>query len=125
MSAASLVLVFVFSSPGMRNFKVHQLSSESSASSIELHKFHHPETGFADEVTTFHRQNLATSIFEAARKILWTNAVGHFGLEEVHIRDLRRVKKPSSRSRRFKAGGSEYKWRIAPNSTDLLVVYLG
>ncbi|KAJ4492985.1 hypothetical protein C8J55DRAFT_220177 [Lentinula edodes] len=92
---------------------------------IDFISFHHPVTGLSHGLTTFHRQNLTTNIFETAGQIEWSsdyNATVHFGLEEVHIRDLRKAKKSSSRSRRFKAAGSEYKWKMASDSVDLFCV---
>ncbi|KAJ3811812.1 hypothetical protein EV368DRAFT_73710 [Lentinula lateritia] len=128
MSAAdSFVLQFVFVPTidgDMRTFKVHLLS-DGSPHTTELYRFHHPVTGLSHGLTTFHRQNLTTHIFETAGQIEWSsdyNATVHFGLEEVHIRDLRKAKKSSSRSRRFKAAGSEYKWKMASDSVDLFCV---
>ncbi|KAJ4472307.1 hypothetical protein J3R30DRAFT_3660141 [Lentinula aciculospora] len=122
------VLQFFFASTidaDMRTFKVHLFSNESPTHTIELYRFHHPVTGLSHGLTTFHRQNLVTNIFETAGQIEWSsdyNATVHFGLEEVHIRDLRKAKKSSSRSRRFKAAGSEYKWKLTSNLVDLFCV---
>ncbi|KAJ7507591.1 hypothetical protein B0H11DRAFT_2169371 [Mycena galericulata] len=82
-------------------------------------KFYHSSYGPSSGVTTFQRKNLNTSVWEPAGEISWTsntNATVHFGMTEVNIRDLRKPKKSSSQSRRFKAGGSEYKWKMAEGS---------
>ncbi|KAJ6539177.1 hypothetical protein B0H19DRAFT_960293 [Mycena capillaripes] len=87
-------------------------------------KFYHSSYGPSEGVTTFQRRNLATSVMEPAGEISWTsnsNATVHFGISEVNIRDLRKPKKSSSQSRRFKAGGSEYKWKMSEGS-DLFCV---
>ncbi|KAJ3803073.1 hypothetical protein GGU11DRAFT_671288 [Lentinula aff. detonsa] len=128
MSSPPFNLHFVFASAidaDMRTFKVNLLPSDSSTHSIELYRFHHPVTGLTHGLTTFRRQNMATNIFETAGQIEWSsdhNATIYFGLEEVHIRDIRKAKKSTSRSRRFKAGGSEYKWKLASDSADLVCV---
>ncbi|KIK65447.1 hypothetical protein GYMLUDRAFT_258198 [Collybiopsis luxurians FD-317 M1] len=128
MASTIRVLHFVFPSVAnadMRTFKVFQLSDEPSTDGVELYRFYHPVTGLAHGLTTFHRQNLTTSIFEPAGQIDWSsdyNATIYFGLEEVHIRNLRKAKKPSSQSRRFKAAdGSEYKWKMSSSESDDLV----
>lgn len=108
-------------------------------------------------MTTFHRQNLATQVFETAGQIEWlsnTNATIYFGVEQVYsdvwcVVDClcittRRIsescgsqKKPVARksivvpcriadltpfrSRRFKAGGSEYKWKISEDNINIFV----
>ncbi|KAF9076369.1 hypothetical protein BDP27DRAFT_1313222 [Rhodocollybia butyracea] len=121
-----VILHFVFSSTinsDMRSFNVLFLPGEST-DVVELYRFHHPLIGSTQGLTTFHRQNLATCIFETAGQIDWLsdhNATVYFGLEEVHIRDLRKAKKPTSKSRRFKASGSEYKWKQVPNANSDLV----
>ncbi|GLB33630.1 hypothetical protein LshimejAT787_0105140 [Lyophyllum shimeji] len=92
---------------------------------VELYKFYHPVTGMNIGMTNFYRQNLQTTVFEPAGAIEWLsneNATIQFGLEEVSIRDLRKVKNSNSKSRRFKAGGSTYKWKLAENETDLYCV---
>ncbi|KAJ3761650.1 hypothetical protein FB446DRAFT_714070 [Lentinula raphanica] len=126
MSSSTLDLNFVFTPENdMRSFKVNLLTTDPSIQIIELYRFYHPVTGLSHGLTTFHRQNLATNLFEPAGQIEWSsdhNATAYFGLEEVHIRDLRRAKKSSSRSRRFKAGGSEYKWKLSSDTGDLVCV---
>lgn len=88
----------------------------------ELYKFYHPVTGLSIGVTTFFRKNPATNVYDTAGSIEWlsnTNAIVHFGINEVSIRDLRKAKRSNSQSRRFKAGGSEYRWKFRDNKRDL------
>ncbi|KAJ7276236.1 hypothetical protein B0H12DRAFT_1005313, partial [Mycena haematopus] len=88
-----------------------------------LDKFYHSVYGPSSGVTTFQRKNLTTNVWEPAGEISWTsntNAIVHFGIDEVSMGDLRKPKKSSSQSRRFKAGGSEYKWKMTEGS-DLFV----
>jgi len=114
------------STSDVRSLRINQVL-EGSSNETELYKFYHP---FADAntgttTTTFHRMNLATNRWETAGEIEYrslTPITVHFGIEAVHARDLRKLKKSSSKSRRFKAGGSEYKWKIADNETDLVCV---
>ncbi|KAI0069013.1 hypothetical protein BV25DRAFT_1792070 [Artomyces pyxidatus] len=99
--------------------------TDDSTDQVELYKFHHPNTGSRIGVTTFHRMNMATQKWETAGEIDWTsdtNATVLFGIESISIRDLRTPKKSSSKSRRFKASGSEYKWKIADEGVDLFCV---
>jgi len=128
MADTDFILRFVYprspSTSDLRTFRVYEVVAGSSAE-VELYRFHHPMTGLTTSVTTIHRKNLATLVFEPAGSIEWssdTNATVHFGLEEVPVRQLRKAKKSSSRSRRFKAGNSEYKWKIAENEADLFCV---
>ncbi|KDQ64744.1 hypothetical protein JAAARDRAFT_28384 [Jaapia argillacea MUCL 33604] len=128
MTAPDIVLRFVYQPPGsnsdIRTFRVHHLQ-EGSENYFELYKFYHPITGMTSGSTTFHRKNRATLVWEPAGQIEWSsnsNAMIQFGIDEVSIRDLRRAKKSSSKSRRFKAGGSEYKWKVDDNGTDLFCV---
>ncbi|TFK56119.1 hypothetical protein OE88DRAFT_1731742 [Heliocybe sulcata] len=128
MSSGNTVLLFVYPPSGsnsdIRTFRGYQLSAGSSTST-ELYRFHHPLTGLSSGVTTFQHRNLTTGIWDTAGHIDWTsnsNATVTFGLDQVNIRDLRRAKKTTSQSRRFKAKGSEYKWKIAENESDLFCV---
>ncbi|KAF5388034.1 hypothetical protein D9615_000230 [Tricholomella constricta] len=121
-----LIFHFVYS-PGpnsdMRTFSVFRATDK--AGNLEIYKFYHPVTGMNIGMTNFYRQNLETTVFEPAGAIEWIsneNATIQFGIEEISIRDLRKAKKSSSQSRRFKAGGSVYKWKIADNEVDLYCV---
>ncbi|PCH41426.1 hypothetical protein WOLCODRAFT_131910 [Wolfiporia cocos MD-104 SS10] len=128
MSTADLVLQFLYpesSNADMRTFRVVQLPDETTSESEELYKFHHPNTGTTTGVTSIQRKNLTTQRWENAGQIEWTsntNATVYFGIERVSMRELRRLKKSSSRSRRFKASGTEYKWKIADNEIDMICV---
>jgi hypothetical protein len=109
-------------------------------------------------MTTFHRQNLSTHIFETAGDMQWhsnSNVNVTFGVDQVArfrrktansllilpgqysgSQKTKEVEQPVSStllleedtitrvthsSRRFKAGGSEYKWKVADNGNDLFV----
>ncbi|KAJ7781419.1 hypothetical protein B0H16DRAFT_1498347 [Mycena metata] len=110
------ILRFAFSKPDeIRTFRVHKRLEDGE---LALYEFYHSSYGPSSGVTTFQRKNLSHI------QISWTsreNATVHFGISEVNIRDLRKPKKSSSQSRRFKAGGSEYKWKMTEGS-DLLCV---
>lgn len=130
MPATDIVLRFAYPPPetnsDFRTFNVYRVSEESTEQ-VELYKFYHPNTGMPIGGTTFHRKNLNTMKWETAGEIEWTsntNATIYFGIDEVSIRDLRKPKNANSKSRRFKASGSEYKWKIAEKNTDLSVCSL-
>ncbi|KIM91026.1 hypothetical protein PILCRDRAFT_1246 [Piloderma croceum F 1598] len=87
--------------------------------------FLHPITIDPRMNTTFYRMNLNTRNYETAGFIEWSagwNARVTWGIETVSLRDCRKKKKEASKSRRFKAGDSEYKWKIAENERDLFCV---
>ncbi|KAJ6516051.1 hypothetical protein C8R45DRAFT_229928 [Mycena sanguinolenta] len=112
-----------FSKPEeIRSFRAYQ--QRDNATELEIYEFYHSVYGPSSGVTTFQRRNLTTNVWEPAGEISWTsntNATVHFGIDEVNIRDLRKPKKASSQSRRFKAQGSEYKWKMTEGS-DLFCV---
>ncbi|KAJ7499087.1 hypothetical protein FB451DRAFT_24977 [Mycena latifolia] len=119
-------LRFAYSnSEEIRTFRAYKrIEGAGGATDLELYQFYHSSYGPSSGVTTFQRVNLNTSVWEPAGEISWTsntNATVHFGIAEVSIRDLRKPKKSSSQSRRFKAGGSEYKWKMGEGS-DLFCV---
>ncbi|KAI6034305.1 hypothetical protein BKA83DRAFT_4188034 [Pisolithus microcarpus] len=98
-----------------RNFRVYQVI-ENAPERLEVYRFHHPTAG--------HRKNLAVLQWDAAGRIEWpttTSGTVWFGVDEVPIKDLRRIKNGTSQSRRFKCSGNEYKWKIAGNGQDLFV----
>ncbi|KAJ7699910.1 hypothetical protein B0H17DRAFT_1047627, partial [Mycena rosella] len=132
-----ITLRFAYSnSEEMRTFRVYKrIEAVGGATELELYqasasvdicflafillKFYHSSYGPSSGVTTFQRVNENTSVWEPAGEISWTsssNATVHFGINEVNIRDLRKAKKSSSQSRRFKAQGSEYKWKMGEGS---------
>ncbi|KAJ7179823.1 hypothetical protein C8R43DRAFT_1093369 [Mycena crocata] len=120
------VLRFSFSNPEeIRTFRAYKrIDTVANPTELELYQFYHSSYGPASGVTTFQRLNLATGVWEPAGEISWmshSNATVHFGVNEVSISDLRKPKKKSSQSRRFKAGGSEYKWKMTEESGLLCV----
>ncbi|OJT13300.1 hypothetical protein TRAPUB_10066 [Trametes pubescens] len=127
MTAPDLVLRFVYPANANADFRtvnIHQ-AVEGSDTLIELYKFHHPNTGVNTGLTTFQRKNFETQLWENAGQIEWnsnTSGAVYFGVERISIRELRKSKKPSSKSRRFKVNSSEYKWKIAENGADLICV---
>ncbi|KIK90988.1 hypothetical protein PAXRUDRAFT_831215 [Paxillus rubicundulus Ve08.2h10] len=81
-------------------------------------------TGNSIGTTTYHRKNLDTLIFETAGQIEWSsssNATAWLGVDEVAVKDLRKIKN-GSQSRRFKVPGMEYKWKIGENGNDLFCI---
>ncbi|KAG8218375.1 hypothetical protein J3R82DRAFT_3995 [Butyriboletus roseoflavus] len=128
MVDSDIVLRFVSStdsSADMRTFRVLQVI-ENAAAELELYKFSHPLTGHSMGTTTFHRKNLDTLVFETAGHIEWFssfNATVWFGVDEfLKPAALRYCTEMwLSRSRRFKASGMEYKWRLGENGNDMLV----
>ncbi|TFY79399.1 hypothetical protein EWM64_g4609 [Hericium alpestre] len=128
MSSTDIILKFSYppaeSNSDMRTFNVYRVY-EGSTDQLELYKFYHPNTGLSIGVTTFHRKNTTTSKWETAGEIEWssdTNATVHFGIDEVPMRELRKPKNTNSKSRRFKASGHEYKWKVAEGDKDLFCV---
>ncbi|KAI0773932.1 hypothetical protein C8Q74DRAFT_797720 [Fomes fomentarius] len=127
MASTDIVLRFEFSSnpnADVRTVQVLQVIDESR-STAELYKFHHPNTGVTTGVTSIQRKNTETGLWENAGQVEWssdTSGAVYFGVERVSIRELRKPKKPSSKSRRFKANGAEYKWKLAENGTDMVCV---
>ncbi|KAA1466135.1 hypothetical protein DENSPDRAFT_830884 [Dentipellis sp. KUC8613] len=127
MTSTDIILRFSHppseSNSDLRTFNIYRIY-DGSTDQIELYKFYHPNTGLAIGVTTFHRKNTSTSKWETAGEIEWssyTNATVHFGIDEVSMRELRKPKNSNSKSRRFKASGSEYKWKIGEEGNDLFV----
>ncbi|KAI0676866.1 hypothetical protein C8Q78DRAFT_50715 [Trametes maxima] len=136
MAATDLVLKFVYPNNPNADFRtvnIHQ-TIEGSDGPVELYKFYHPNTGLGTGVTTIQRKNAETQLWENAGNIDWqsnTSGSVYFGGVErrpllcsvqISIRELRKSKKPSSKSRRFKVNSSEYKWKLAENGTDLICV---
>ncbi|KAJ7095216.1 hypothetical protein B0H15DRAFT_967117 [Mycena belliarum] len=132
MATSTVTLRFAFTHPDeMRTFRAYKRLDGPGAAELELYQasdclpvFYHSSYGPSGGVTTFQRVNVATGVWEPAGEISWTsssNATVHFGIAEVNIRDLRKRKKASSQSRRFKAGGSEYKWKMGEGN-DLFCV---
>ncbi|OCH88303.1 hypothetical protein OBBRIDRAFT_94950 [Obba rivulosa] len=123
------ILPFEFSTnpnADMRTVNVKHVVA-GAAEPEEFYKFFHPLTGVTTGVTSIHRRNLATQRWENAGEVEWTNnwtAHVYFGLERVNMKEVRQLHKRSSKSRRFKAKGIEYKWKIADNGTDLFCVNL-
>ncbi|KAH8106213.1 hypothetical protein BXZ70DRAFT_1004487 [Cristinia sonorae] len=116
MSAGEYAFQFVYPAAtptnDLRTVLVKQVV-EGLESGIEFYK--HPVTGSISGVTTFSRMNLETQRWETAGTVEWSSnhsAVVTFGIESISMRELRKPKKSSSQSRRFKAGGSEYKWKV-------------
>lgn len=109
----------------MRTVNIKQVAvSDEQETEADLYKFYHPVIqGLRTGVTTYHRMNTSTGTWMMAGSIDWqtdsTCNVFFGGTEKVHIRELRKSKKATSKSRRFKAGGSEYKWKLAENGRDL------
>ncbi|KAM5535644.1 hypothetical protein V8D89_010631 [Ganoderma adspersum] len=132
MSTTDLVLRFELSSnpnADARTLQVLQIVDQNSAgagqSTVALYKFHHPNTGLTTGVTSIQRINTDTQVWENAGNIDWssnTSGAVYFGVERVSIRELRKPKKPSSKSRRFRVNNSEYKWKLAENGTDMICV---
>ncbi|KAJ7591234.1 hypothetical protein C8J56DRAFT_781949 [Mycena floridula] len=116
----------IYTSENQEIYRASTCQSPCFRRGLTAFKFYHPVlTGLSTGVTTFRRYNPQTSGFETAGQVEWrsdTNATVHFGLEQAHIRELRKAKKSTSRSRRFKARGSEYKWKIADDQVNLLCV---
>ncbi|KAJ3485364.1 hypothetical protein NLI96_g5028 [Meripilus lineatus] len=126
--AGDLILHFVYPAPtalnDLRTVTIKQVPAEGG-DEIELYKFSHPVTGTGVGVTTFQRQNFAVPRWETAGQIEWVNNYNgyiYFGVERVAMRDVRRQKKSTSTSRRFKAGGNEFKWKIINEGEDLICV---
>ncbi|KAH0839651.1 hypothetical protein J3R83DRAFT_569 [Lanmaoa asiatica] len=126
MAESDVVLRFVSStdsSADMRTFRVLQVL-ENAAAELELYKFSHPLTGHSMGTTTFHRKNLDTLIFETAGHVEWFssfNATVWFGVDEflkpAVLATL--LKMWLTRSRRFKTSGTEYKWKLRENGSDM------
>ncbi|KAI6130483.1 hypothetical protein EDD16DRAFT_1515605 [Pisolithus croceorrhizus] len=126
MSEPDIDLRFVYDgNADMRNFRVYQVIENAP----ERLEFHHPTAGHVTPTTTYKRKNLAVLQWETAGRIEWpttTSGTVWFGVDEVPIKDLRRIKNGTSqgpsRSRRFKFSGNEYKWKVAGNGQDLFCV---
>ncbi|KAF8897360.1 hypothetical protein BD779DRAFT_1465568 [Infundibulicybe gibba] len=119
-SSSDIILRFTYSNrtnTDMRTFTVHRVILDGSSDDIELYRFYHPITGLTTGDTTFYRRNMNTNVFEPAGQIQWmsdSNVTVGFGIDEVMV---------LKRSRRFKAGGSEYKWRVSSeNSADIYCI---
>ncbi|KAG2077596.1 hypothetical protein BDR04DRAFT_556298 [Suillus decipiens] len=127
--AAETDMVFRFVNPTdeMRTFRVYQVIGTAAHEELELYRFSHSMTGSSGGTTTYQRKNMNSLIFETAGQISWSSntnpSVVYFGLEDVSVRDLRKVKNATSQSRRFKSGvGAGYKWKVSDNRTDLYCI---
>lgn len=124
MSEPDIDLRFIYDgNADARNFRVYQVI-ENAPERLEVYRFHHPTAGHVTPTTTYKRKNLAVLQWDAAGRIEWpttTSGTVWFGVDEVPIKDLRRIKNGTSQSRRFKCSGNEYKWKIAGNGQDLFV----
>lgn len=110
-----------------RAFRVYQVVGTAAHEELELYRFSHSMTGSAGGTTTYQRKNMNSLIFETVGHISWSSNIMasavYFGLEEVSVKDLRKVKNATSHSRRFKSGvGAGYKWKISDNRTDLYCI---
>ncbi|KAF8138175.1 hypothetical protein EV363DRAFT_1155660 [Boletus edulis] len=127
MANTDIVLRFVLSTDSnvdMRTFRVLQVLGNATEE-LEVYKFSHPLTGHSTGTTTFHRKNLDTAIFETAGHVEWFssfNATVCFGVDECSVKDLRKTENGGHRSRRFKASGVEYKWKLGESGTDMLCI---
>lgn len=125
--SSDIALRFLYSTDvnvDTRNFRVYQVI-ESSPERLEVYRFCHPTPGHTSPTTTLQRKNLDALLWETAGRIEWSSdahATIWFGVDEVSIKDLRRVKNSTSQSRRFKVSGNEYKWKIGENSHNLFCV---
>ncbi|KAG1874614.1 hypothetical protein DFJ58DRAFT_713211 [Suillus subalutaceus] len=111
-----MVFRFVNPTDDTRTFRVYQVVG-TAHEELELYKFSHSMTGSSGGTTTYQRKKYEH----------WSSntiaSVVYFGLEEVSVRDLRKVKNATSHSRRFKSGvGAGYKWKISENRTDLYCI---
>ncbi|KAG2369987.1 hypothetical protein BDR07DRAFT_330321 [Suillus spraguei] len=127
--AAETDMVFRFVNPTdeMRTFRVYQVIGTAAHEELELYRFSHSMTGSSGGTTTYQRKNMNSLIFETAGQISWSSNTNpsavYFGLEDVSIKDLRKVKNATSQSRRFKSGvGACYKWKVSDNRTDLYCI---
>ncbi|KAK7695689.1 hypothetical protein QCA50_000325 [Cerrena zonata] len=122
MSNGDLRLHFVFSERfDMRTFNVNRLDADG-VSEVTLYKVFHPLPDSLVSETIFERMNFATGQWDKAGIIEWSNRTtcGVFfgGIPpKIGMRELRKKKKNNSKSRRFKAGGTEYKWKLQPEDT--------
>ncbi|KAH9853768.1 hypothetical protein C2E23DRAFT_727831 [Lenzites betulinus] len=127
MVSSDIVLQFVYPNNPNADYRTVNINQivEGSNTPIELYRLNHPNTGLNTGETSFHRRNMQTQIWENAGHVEWSSPINgsvHFGVERISIRELRKPKKPSSKSRRFKVNSSEYKWKIAENGADLICV---
>ncbi|KAL4076025.1 hypothetical protein V8B97DRAFT_1913678 [Scleroderma yunnanense] len=127
MAQSDIVLRFHYSNDmnvDTRNFRVYQVI-ENASERLEVYRFSHPTPGHTTPTTIYQRKNLDALVWETAGRIEWSSnahATIWFGVDEVPVKDLRRVKNSTSQSRRFKVSGNEYKWKINENGHDLFCV---
>ncbi|KAJ3534381.1 hypothetical protein NM688_g7147 [Phlebia brevispora] len=125
MAGGELVLKFVYppadANQDPRTVEISRVNGSDDLSI--LYKFFHPNTGSKMGVTTLQRKS-PSGTWDTVGHVEWssnTTAKVRFGTEEMPMKELRREKKPGqSKSRRFKAGNAEYKWKIADNGKDFL-----
>jgi len=101
----------------IRNFRIF-------VDSLCLYKFRTISTSQSAYVSSsFTRFNADTGRFESAGEIEWLRNQQEckvtFGIYEFHSSSLRRAKKRTSKSRRFKVRGTEYKWKKSEEGTQL------
>ncbi|EJD01040.1 uncharacterized protein FOMMEDRAFT_147698 [Fomitiporia mediterranea MF3/22] len=127
MPGEDIVLYWRFPPPqdghDMRTFSVY-LDLGPSHEALHLYKFL-TIAGMADSSTTFERWNINARRWEIAGEIHWNNNFTgevKFGIYTLPLRDVRRRKKQSSKSRRFVVNNAEYKWKVKDNGRDLFCV---
>ncbi|OJA20888.1 hypothetical protein AZE42_00881 [Rhizopogon vesiculosus] len=84
-----------------RTFRVYQVIRTTVVEELELYKFSHSTTGSGSSsgTTTCHRKNMISLAFDNIGHIRWssnTNATVRFGVEEVSVKDVRKVKNATS-----------------------------
>ncbi|KAI5120516.1 hypothetical protein M0805_000101 [Coniferiporia weirii] len=127
MSGEDIVLLWRFPAPenvnDMRTFSVF-LDLGTALEALHLYKFL-TIPGVAETVTTFERWNINARRWEIAGEIHWINNFGgqvQFGVHVLQLQEIRKRKNQSSKSRRFIANGSEYKWKMTDDGADLFCV---
>lgn len=131
-NSKDIILRFIYptdlSTTDARTIKINQVV-EGSSNELEFYEFQHPfvrEASFSSAaLTTFSRMNTATQRWETAGQIEYrflTPHTVHFGIEPVYVRDLRKKNSSTSNSRRFTLDGSEFKWKLTEDETDLFCV---
>ncbi|KAG8907226.1 hypothetical protein FRB99_005050 [Tulasnella sp. 403] len=118
---ADLVLRWEFDPSDIRKVKMYIPNPDGSPEPLKLFTF-----STYERMSTYYRFNLMTGRYENAGDIEWNSVYNiklNMGIRSLHVEQMARRNKASSRSRRFKAmNGVEYKWRPVEDKPENLEV---
>ncbi|KAI0079652.1 hypothetical protein K474DRAFT_548472 [Panus rudis PR-1116 ss-1] len=122
-----IVLRFVYYSDeryDKRSVRIYEIKEDGQQ--VQIYNFFHPLADTTLGTTTeYYRRLASTGNEHRAGHIEWTTRFQPYvywgGLQpKVGTKELRKIKNKSSKSRRFKVDGTEYKWKIKADGQGLV-----